>query len=92
MLRQWHRAAALRAKAAGMDIVYVYAAHTYLLAQFLARDINQRTDEYILRNNIDYYTCKESNIEYIAYICCNHSIQITKDTITISNIIINQYH
>ena len=46
MLRQWHRAAALRAKAAGMDIVYVYAAHTYLLAQFLDRDINQRTDEY----------------------------------------------
>ncbi|MGL6181002.1 MAG: NADH:flavin oxidoreductase, partial [Aestuariivirga sp.] len=46
MLRQWHRAAALRARAAGMDIVYVYAAHTYLLAQFLDRDINQRTDEY----------------------------------------------
>ena len=29
-----------------MDIVYLYAAHTYLLAQFLDRDINQRTDEY----------------------------------------------
>ena len=29
-----------------MDIVYVYAAHTYLLGQFLDRDINQRTDEY----------------------------------------------
>ncbi len=29
-----------------MDIVYVYAAHTYLLAQFLDRDINQRTDDY----------------------------------------------
>ncbi len=34
-LRRWHRDAALRAKAAGMDIVYVYAAHTYLLGQFL---------------------------------------------------------
>ncbi len=45
-LRRWHRAAALRAKQAGMDIVYVYAAHTYLLAQFLDRDINQRTDDY----------------------------------------------
>ena len=45
-LRRWHRDAALRAKAAGMDIVYVYAAHTYLLGQFLDREINQRTDEY----------------------------------------------
>jgi dimethylamine/trimethylamine dehydrogenase len=45
-LRTWHRAAALRAMQAGMDIVYVYAAHTYLLAQFLDPEINQRADEY----------------------------------------------
>ncbi len=45
-LRLWHKAAALRAKLAGYDIVYVYAAHTYLLGQFLDRDINQRDDEY----------------------------------------------
>ena len=44
--RSWHRAAALRAKTAGFDIVYVYAAHTYLLAQFLDPQVNQRTDEY----------------------------------------------
>ena len=44
--RGWHRAAALRAKQAGLDIVYVYAAHTYVLAQFLDRDLNTRTDEY----------------------------------------------
>jgi dimethylamine/trimethylamine dehydrogenase len=44
--RGWHRAAALRAKQAGMDIVYVYAAHSYLLGQFLDREMNGRTDEY----------------------------------------------
>ena len=45
-LRDWHRAAALRAKAAGFDVVYVYAAHTYLLAQFLDSSLNRRTDSY----------------------------------------------
>ncbi len=44
--RGWHRAAALRARQAGLDIVYVYAAHTYLLNQFLDRDMNTRSDEY----------------------------------------------
>ena len=45
-LRRWHRAAALRAKAAGFDVVYVYAAHTYLLAQFLDAPQNPRRDDY----------------------------------------------
>ncbi len=45
-LRRWHRAAAIRAVNAGFDIVYVYAAHTYLLAQFLDPDLNDRTDDY----------------------------------------------
>ncbi len=45
-LRQWHRAAALRAKTAGFDIVYVYATHGYLLAHFLSPEFNDRTDEY----------------------------------------------
>jgi dimethylamine/trimethylamine dehydrogenase len=44
--RGWHRTAALRAKQAGIDIVYVYAAHTYVLAQFLDRDLNTRGDGY----------------------------------------------
>jgi dimethylamine/trimethylamine dehydrogenase len=45
-LRRWHRDAALRAKEAGFDIVYVYATHFYLLGQFLSPVHNQRTDEY----------------------------------------------
>lgn len=44
--RRAHRAAALRAKAAGFDVVYVYAAHTYLLDQFLNAPTNPRADGY----------------------------------------------
>ena len=45
-LRQWHRDAAIRAKQAGFDIIYVYATHGYLLSNFLRADVNSRTDEY----------------------------------------------
>ncbi len=45
--RRWHRAAALRARRAGFDIVYVYAGHSLSLAMhFLQRRHNHRTDEY----------------------------------------------
>lgn len=45
--RRWHREAAVRAMRAGMDIVYVYAAHDLSLAMhFLQRRRNHRTDEY----------------------------------------------
>ena len=44
--RQWHRAAALRARQAGFNIIYVYAAHTYLLAQFADAELNRRSDSY----------------------------------------------
>ncbi len=46
-LRRWHRNAALRAKRAGFDIIYCYAAHDMSLAMhFLLRRYNHRTDEY----------------------------------------------
>jgi dimethylamine/trimethylamine dehydrogenase len=46
-LRRWHRAAALRAKRAGYDIVYVYAGKLFGGAMFfLTRRYNTRTDEY----------------------------------------------
>ncbi len=45
-LRRWHKNAALRAKHAGFDIVYVYATHDYLLSHFLSAQTNTRTDEY----------------------------------------------
>lgn len=45
--RRWHRDAAIRAKRAGFDIVYVYAAHDLSLPMhFLQRRRNQRTDAY----------------------------------------------
>ena len=45
--RRWHRNAALNAKAAGFDIIYVYAGHSMTLTQeFLLPEINDRTDEY----------------------------------------------
>ncbi|MDE2315309.1 MAG: FAD-dependent oxidoreductase [Xanthomonadaceae bacterium] len=45
--RRWHREAAIRGKRAGMDIVYVYAAHDLSLAMhFLQRRRNQRSDAY----------------------------------------------
>ncbi len=46
-VRRWHRAAALRARDAGFDIVYVYAGHDLgLPMHFLSRRTNRRTDEY----------------------------------------------
>lgn len=45
--RRWHRDAAIRAKRAGFDIIYVYCrAGTSLNGDFLSRTLNQRTDEY----------------------------------------------
>jgi dimethylamine/trimethylamine dehydrogenase len=45
--RGWHRTAALRAKQAEFDLVYVYAGHDLsLLMHFLSRRTNQRSDEY----------------------------------------------
>jgi dimethylamine/trimethylamine dehydrogenase len=42
-LRRWHRAAAIRAKQAGFDLVYVYGAHGFGAVQhFLSRLTNQR--------------------------------------------------
>jgi 2,4-dienoyl-CoA reductase-like NADH-dependent reductase (Old Yellow Enzyme family) len=46
-VRKWHRQAALRAKRAGFDIVYCYAAHGMTAAiQFLLKRFNDRSDEY----------------------------------------------
>ena len=46
-LRRWHRAAALRGRRAGFDLIYVYAGHSLtFLHHFLSRRYNRRTDEY----------------------------------------------
>jgi dimethylamine/trimethylamine dehydrogenase len=45
--RRWHRDAALRAKRAGFDLIYVYAGHDLSLPMhFIQRWRNYRTDEY----------------------------------------------
>lgn len=45
--RRWHRDAALRARRAGFDIIYVYAGHSLSLPMhFLQARHNHRTDEY----------------------------------------------
>ncbi len=46
-LRRWHRDAALRAKKAGFDLVYVYAGHQLsTISHFLSPYRNRRSDEY----------------------------------------------
>ncbi len=46
-IRDVYRKAAIRAKKAGFDIIYVYAAHMLTLpCQFLSKRFNRRTDEY----------------------------------------------
>ncbi|MFJ7768048.1 FAD-dependent oxidoreductase [Streptomyces sp. NPDC097107] len=45
--RRWHREAALNARRAGFDIVYIYAGHSMTLPiNFLSPGRNRRTDEY----------------------------------------------
>ncbi len=45
-VRKWHRNAAIRAKKAGFDIIYCYAAHNMTLAFHLMSKDNDRSDEY----------------------------------------------
>jgi dimethylamine/trimethylamine dehydrogenase len=46
-LRRWHLDGVKRAKRAGFDLIYVYAAHGLgFLHHFLSRRFNDRTDEY----------------------------------------------
>ena len=45
-VREWHRKAALRARQAGFDIIYVYAGHGLSLAMHLLAPWNDRADEY----------------------------------------------
>jgi len=57
-VRKWHREAALRAKRAGFDIVYCYAAHGMTTAiQFILKRFNDRTDEYggSLENRVRFF-------------------------------------
>lgn len=56
-IRKWHRNAALRAKRAGFNIIYCYAAHNMTLAFHLMSKENDRTDEYggSLENRVRFF-------------------------------------
>lgn len=55
--RKWHRNAAIRAKKAGFDIIYCYAAHNMTLAFHLLSKDNDRADEYggSLENRVRFF-------------------------------------
>ena len=57
-VRKWHRAAALRAKRAGFDLIYCYAGHGMTAAiQFISKRYNDRADEYggSLENRVRFF-------------------------------------
>lgn len=56
-IRKWHRNAAIRAKKAGFDIIYCYAAHNMTLAFHLLSKDNDRADEYggSLENRVRFF-------------------------------------
>jgi dimethylamine/trimethylamine dehydrogenase len=56
-IRTWHRNAALRAKRAGFDIVYCYAAHNLTFAFHMMSKENDRSDEYggSLENRVRFF-------------------------------------
>ncbi len=56
-IRKWHRNAAIRAKQAGFDIIYCYAAHNLTLAFHLLSKENDRADEYggSLENRVRFF-------------------------------------
>lgn len=56
-IRKWHRNAAIRAKRAGFDIIYCYAAHNMTLAFHLLSKDNDRADEYggSLENRVRFF-------------------------------------
>jgi dimethylamine/trimethylamine dehydrogenase len=56
-IRTWHRNAALRAKRAGFDIVYCYAAHNLTFAFHMLSKENDRADEYggSLENRVRFF-------------------------------------
>ena len=46
-LRRRHREAAVRARRAGFDVIYIYCLHeNSIISQFFSRHLNDRTDEY----------------------------------------------
>ena len=83
--RRWHRDAALRAREAGFDLVYVYCrAGTSMNGDFLSRVMNTRSDEYggSLENRVRLLReVLEDTLEAVGDTCAV-AIRFTVDFIT----------
>jgi dimethylamine/trimethylamine dehydrogenase len=81
-VRRWHRAAALRARDAGFDIVYVYAGHDLgLPMHFISRRTNRRTDEYggSLENRVRFLRELIEDTKDAVGDCCAIAVRLAVD-------------
>jgi dimethylamine/trimethylamine dehydrogenase len=81
-VKRWHRAAALRAKRAGFDIIYCYAGHCMTLAmQFLLRRYNDRHDEYggSLKNRVRLLRELIEDTKEAVGDCCAVAVRLAVD-------------
>ncbi len=81
-VRRWHKAAVLRAKQAGFDIIYCYAGHGMTVAmQFILRRYNDRADEYggSLENRVRFLRELIEDTRDAAGDCCAVAVRFAVD-------------
>ncbi len=85
--RQWVEAA-LRAREAGFDIIYVYGSHTYLPSQFLSPIYNRRTDAYggSFENRARFWLEAIELVKQAVGDDCAIAVRIAADTLELSGV------